>query len=363
MQELRDIPGIGKASFELLEAAGFRDTRSLARAGVEPLVNELQRANDILKIAKRAPARANIEKWILAAREAMGAEETAGDVDAADSVMPVDFEAMSEVAVMLGNAPCAIPFPGRWLAESRIPVADIVPGILLNRYAGDLEIRIEDRPPEPRNEDTPVRPPATQYVQLAEKPQQSRLEIDVTRVRRSGDPLPERLATTASKAAASPEFDEEDPASVLRTARQKTNAGRDRNSRRYIRGVLHSDPWRVRVGALVTLPLYLIIPAAIAASILLLLYDGNPEAYPWVRPWWVVFPFLVPVAGLGWLIWGHSCSCRICRQRLFIPSKHRKNIKAHHLPVLGYILPLCLHLLVFNWFRCTHCGTPVRLKK
>ena len=58
-----------------------------------------------------------------------------------------------------------------------------------------------------------------------------------------------------------------------------------------------------------------------------------------------------------------SGSCLICWQKLFIHRSHLKNAKAHHLPVLGYILPLCFHLLVFRWFRCTHCGTPVRLKE
>jgi hypothetical protein len=27
------------------------------------------------------------------------------------------------------------------------------------------------------------------------------------------------------------------------------------------------------------------------------------------------------------------------------------------------VVPLCLHLLLFSWFRCSSCGTPVRLKK
>jgi hypothetical protein len=31
--------------------------------------------------------------------------------------------------------------------------------------------------------------------------------------------------------------------------------------------------------------------------------------------------------------------------------------------VIGYIFPLCVHIILFRWFRCTHCGTPIRLKE
>jgi hypothetical protein len=140
-------------------------------------------------------------------------------------------------------------------------------------------------------------------------------------------------------------------------------SNKEKTPRRVVRGVPHSNPWRIRIGALITIPLMLLVPISIVVSPLLLLHDTKPDEYPWVRTWWLVFPLLLPLFGIAWLIWGHSCSCRICRIKLFVPSHHQKNAKAHHLPLLGYILPLCLHLLCFGWFRCTHCGTPVRLKK
>ena len=40
-----------------------------------------------------------------------------------------------------------------------------------------------------------------------------------------------------------------------------------------------------------------------------------------------------------------------------------KHIKAHRFPGMGYVVPLCFHMLTFGWFRCSSCGTPVRLKK
>ena len=361
MQNLADIPGIENTTLELLEAAGFRDVESLARAGVDRLTNELARANAILKIAGSAPARERVETWIRAAREAVG-EPDESPVAEVDAVMPVNFEAMPDVASMLSTSPCAIPFPGRQLAESDIPVAEIVPGILLNRYVGDLEVRIEDRLPATRVEGD-VRVTANQYVQVAENPKVTRQEIDVSRLRsieeysKSNAARGQRATGRRKIVGANGDVD------LIKAPRPETNAGKNINSRRYIRGVLHSQPWSIRAGALFTLLLLIVIPLSLVITPLLLLQDGDPGAYHWVRPWWVVVPFLVPLAGICWLLWASSCSCRICRQKLFVPKSHRKNAKAHHIPLLGYILPLTLHLLIFQWFRCTHCGTPVRLKK
>ena len=78
MAELISIPGIGKTSLELLEAAGFHDAESLAKAGVDELARELERANSILKISKRTPDRAVVEKWIASARDIVGVTEEAG---------------------------------------------------------------------------------------------------------------------------------------------------------------------------------------------------------------------------------------------------------------------------------------------
>jgi hypothetical protein len=357
MQRLNEIPGIEDTSLELLEAAGFRDCASLARAGVTPLTRELERANAILQIAGDPPRQEEIDRWIRSAREITGEENTE---PAAQAIMPVNFEVLPNVAAMLETAPCAIPFPGRWLAESNISVAEIVPGILLSRYAGDLEIRIEDRMPGVH---TASRAYVNQYVQVAERPQVGRLDIDVSRLRNTDEYLAATSAQSIVRVERPLARNANDAFNLISETLPETNTGINRNSRRYIRGVLHSNPWSVRLGALLTLALFILLPIAFVVSLLLVLSDGNPEVYHWVRPWWVVFPFLVPVVGLFWLIWGYSCSCRICRQKLFIPGKHRKNAKAHHLPLLGYILPLALHLLIFRWFRCTHCGTPVRLKK
>lgn len=360
MPSLTEIPGIAVTSLELLEAAGFRDCESLAKAGLEPLAREIERANAILKIADSPPTADEIAGWIRAARSRIGE----ADVDPLrESVMPVDFESLPEVAAMLKQAACAIPFPGRWLAESGLKVSDISPGILLNRCNGDLEICVEDRIATAKSLPKAV---SNQYVQISEKPQAARLNIDLDKLKSAEEfavatrGLRHRHRRADGASAGTPPTDASPPSDDWEST---TPSGHSPKSRRSIRGVLHTDPWSVRAGAVLTLVLLAIIALAVTTAPLLLLSDRDPEVYHWVRPWWIVFPFLLPIVALAWLIWGFPCSCRICRQKLFVPKQHRKNAKAHHLPLVGYILPLILHLLVFQWFRCTHCGTPVRLKK
>ena len=143
MTDLRSIPGIGRAAFELLEAAGFPDAESLAKAGVDELANELERANRILQIAKSPPVRDNVESWIASARDLMG---ISGEVKR-EVEMPVNYETMPRVASMLATAPLAIPLPAKILFRRGLAVADVPPAILLNRYSGDLEVKVEERVP------------------------------------------------------------------------------------------------------------------------------------------------------------------------------------------------------------------------
>jgi hypothetical protein len=77
----------------------------------------------------------------------------------------------------------------------------------------------------------------------------------------------------------------------------------------------------------------------------------------------IALPIALPILGLFYAVLANNSSCRVCCQKLFIPKPHLKNSRAHHVKVLGYILPLCAHIILFRWFRCTHCGTPIRLKE
>lgn len=156
---------------------------------------------------------------------------------------------------------------------------------------------------------------------------------------------------------------EEDRIALIRAPRAETNHGKDPESRAYIRGVLHTHPWHLRFGSVFSLFLAINLPAAVISAFLLLLSGEHPEAFGWVPGWLLVFPIALPLTGFGYLLWGMAGKCLVCKQRLFVHKGARKHVNAHRIKCLGFIIPLCLHMLAFHWFRCSSCGTPVRLRK
>ena len=350
MADLSSIPGLGKTSLELLEAAGFHDMEALSKVSAEDLSRELERANSILGISKRAPGQAVVAKWIATARERIGL----GEEPAGPSLVPVDYEKTPQVVSMLAAAPFAIPLPARLLVENQLGVSDIPAGILLNRYSGDLDVRVDERLPKNRQ---PKPAASSSYVQLADNSPQ-KLEIDTSRIRSINDmdgALPRMAAVKTSPSS--------DRVALIRAPRTETNRGRNPNSRWYIRGVLHSHPVSIYCGALVTLLLMVMVPVSVVSALLLLASAEMPGPFAWVPPWLLWFPVTLPLFGIAWVVWGLNGSCRICGQKLFMHRSHRKNAKAHHVRGIGYVVPLCFQILLFRWFRCTHCGTPVRLKE
>jgi len=349
MTNLTRIPGIGKAAVELLEVAGFPDAESLAKAGIDELASELERANRILRISQQAPERADVEKWIASAQDLTGVPQIASA-----AVMPVNQEIRPQVATMLANSPFAIPLPARFLVEQHLAVGDIPAAILLNRYSGDLEVKIEDRVPAFKH-GRPAVPSSN--VRLAEV-SGTRRDMDVSRIKSI-----DVLAGRPVKPVGVVPREENERIALLRAPRTETNLGRDPKSRRYIRGVMHSHPLGISAGAVVTLLLVGMLPLGIISSALLLVSREFPEYFSWVPAWLLVFPLSLPAFGIAYMIWGMPASCRICGQKIFVPRMCLKNSKAHRLPGLGHIIPVAIHILLFKWFRCTYCGTPVRLKQ
>lgn len=398
MSSLTRIPGLGQSTLELLEAAGFQSVEAVALAEPSALLRELQMANQVLHISEGAPSPDEVDELIRAARATEVAQPAAVNGAPASSAVPIDHERNPEVQRMLAAAPFAIPLPSRVLRDRGVSVGDIPAGILLNRYSGDLDVRAPvtkpvsaTKPvpvvlPAPVVQDTPVRSilpagthasesaprpasgapqPSLTVVQLAENtaPKQG---LDLNKVRTFEEAvadsfkLPDEVVAAQKPTAAAPANDR---VSLLRTPREETNRGRDPKSRRYIRGVLHSQPVKIYLGALTTLPMLLLFPVSLLAAVMLLASDLMPLWFGWVPGWWIVLPVSLPVFGLLWLTTAVGGICRVCGQKLFVHRGHLKNPRAHHIRFLGYVLPLCIHILLFRWFRCSHCGTPIRLKE
>ena len=349
MPELNKIQGISEASLQLLEASGIDTIAELAALDADHLAAELHLANETLSHVKRLPGKAAISRWITQAIAIVGAEPTADtppEIEAA-----VNFEANPEVAEMLVRAPCAIPLPSKIMMGKGLRVSDVPAGILLNRYSGDLEVRVGN--PAPPKSELPTRRKSGDLESFSKSlPPQVSTSISAQPAKEKGNRVP------GSKSG-----HEEDRIALIRAPRAETNLGKDPESRQYIRGVLHTHPWHLRFGAVFSLLLLANLPIAVASSFLLLASEEKPKIFAWVPQWWLAFPIALPITGLGYLLWGLTGKCRICNQKLFARKGALKHEKAHRIPGMGFIAPLCLHLLAFNWFRCSSCGTPVRLRK
>ena len=322
MTDLRNIAGMDEDAQDLLEAVGILDLRALAGADVDELAQELDRANRILQYAAHPPTMGDLENWIAAARLCH-----------------------PKFAPVRTNPPANQPPPN---SDGRDDPPTEPHGLIGKTL-------------EPSHAGRKVS--SISYVHLAESVSQMR-QLDTARVRSFAEIEQLEENTPPAQVQSSGENSGEiSRRSLLRTPLEETNRGRDPQSRAYIRGILHTHPISMRFGALNTLILPFLVVSGILATIFLVFSARYPDHFIWVSPWLVAFPAALLVSGVFYLISGIWGRCRICNQRLFFPRACRKNTKAHHIFGLGYIIPLCLHLLIFRWFRCSFCGTSIRLKK
>jgi hypothetical protein len=340
---LSSICEIEKTTLDLFEAAGFHDIESLAESELEALHAALNRVNLRHEIASSDPSRADLERWIGMARDLVGV---------ADRAMGMS-EPSPEVASSLSTAPFALPLPASSLTDGRLSIDDLPP--LLNHSSGDLEVRVEGHLPRSLQ---PRRVVASEYIRLAEHSNSSqRLEIDTSRIQSTESFGQAKRTSSGGQSLAVDEC-----FAVICDRREEDPNRRPRKSRRSIRGVLHKRPFSVTSGALVTLLVMIAVPCSLGAGALLFLSAESPGYFGWVPSWLLAVPIALPLLGVCYLIWGVDGSCRVCGQKLFVHRSHMKSPMAHRIRGLGYILPLCIHVLVFRWFRCTHCGTFIRLK-
>ena len=354
--ELSSINGIDASALELLEAAGFAEVKALAGADAALLHRELANANALLHLARENVSRSQVENWIEQARALTNellAPPVPPDFDTIEDVPPtviaVDYERSPEVQLMLASAPFALPLPAKVLMDHQVAVSQIPAGIMLNRYIGDLDVRVSQGPPAAAEH-------ASSYSSnLSERSRV--LNLDISRVRSADEQRFQGMRVPGSVSEVQTRQD------LMRAPRASTNMGRSPESRWFIRGVLHNNPLRMYFAALITLCMTFVLPAALLSALLLIFSSEAPQTFSWVPPWLLAFPIALPVVGLAYLFWGVGGTCRVCNQKLFVHRSHLKNAKAHHVTGLGYVIPLCVHLLVFRWYRCTHCGTPARIKE
>lgn len=365
MGVLKSERSLNSNARQLLAAAGLVDVDSIAAADANYLHQKLQEVNARENMYDTLPSLSIVAQWIYEARQMVAASgnETDGCVDFQGGEQAeefVNFELDPDVLEMIAMAPVALPIPGKSLAEKKVPVSEIPEGILLTAARGDVSMRVGTKSPEKVQASQTVKTPVSHgsYVNTISFGLK-RESVDRSRIRSIQEFVdPDKQPDVAQQKARA-----EERLRILRAALPETNEGIDPSSRRYIRGVLHSNPNQVLWGAIFTLASQTLIPLGIFAAIALLLKDNGSAPFQWVPSWFLALPLSVFVAGILYLTVSYSSSCRICGQKCFVPRNCLKNRKAHHIRFLGHVFAVALHILLFRWFRCTYCGTPVRLKE
>ena len=318
MDDLSNLSGLGKLSIELLETVGIDSLDSLSRGNADELLIEMTKANRILHIRKKAPTTAELLKWIDQAREITGYDPES-EVTKLEEIVPAIEEAL-----------VAIPVQGSSLVEKGVKASDVP------------IIEVIQRPPKGVSSEKNILP-KTETDKSAHKEHVVK-NVFVPAAKAPVEPL-EGSEVTPLKAK---ERDYRTQAS------EGLNKGKKEHSKRYIRGVLYPQPFKLRLAAFVAVLFFLSMPIAIV-GIVMIVQTGIIM--------WAAAPAATILLSLIYLVVAVRMKCRICGQPLYTPKGCLRHIKAHHFPLLGYILPTSIHILFFNWFRCTYCGTSIRLKK
>ena len=371
-QAISKIPGLGKFSIDLLGAVGIENSSQLAQADPDILHLDLTKANNVLVLRESSPSPKEVISWIERAREITGIEGSQFDSD---------LDQLAEIEEML----VAIPVHGRRLAEQGIKVTDVP--VMETVVSGMKEKKTLPRTPpitNPKREFRPDADPAEKLVPLRrnvpERPRFSKknplaIPEDVPK----GPPaskgnsfaIPEEVPLLQDVPEGPPAskrnsfaISEEKPQIAPLVSKRKQdvrvsvskglNAGKKLHSRTFIRGVLNPHIWRMRISSFITLLMFVLMPASLTALGMVMKTKNL---------WWFAVPAVFLVIFFFYLTVASRMKCRVCGQPVFSPKSCRKHIKAHRSRMFGYIIPTSIHMILFHWFRCTYCGTSVRLRK
>lgn len=374
MHSLQSIDQLPKDAIDLLEAIGYLDAREFSTADRLELLDEMVKANAVLGIMGKVPDEDQVRQWQESVDVQLGPapgevkrdphlgpldhtprstedlrERASRESDASDQHVSLtasgqheNFESDPEVQSMLDVSPTAELIPAELIKRTKLAVGDIPEGVLLTECQGDVAMKVVSARSKKQRVST----------QKATAPKRTE-SLMTSRIRSFREHETEDHHIKP--------LDKGEQRDIV-TLSKGLNAGLTPDSRRFVRGVLHPEPMRVRTSAFFAVLVQLMLVLTVFGIPALILIDQMYD-YP-ATTWWVIGLLSCSLlSAIGYLIWGLAARCRVCGQRQFAPKKCLKNRKAHHIPLIGYIFPTSLHAIFFKWFYCTYCGTAVRLKK
>ena len=329
--DLLDSQVISGDDAQLLGAVGVETLEALSQSEPENLLDEIENANSHLGLVEQLPNLDQLVIWINEARNRL---------DEAESTPVTRLDEVVELIPI--SVAKAYPVSKESILKNKIEVGDVP---VMDEFLEEKDLYVE----EVRKIDSETSEIKATVREISPN--------TPTRKISSKEDIRESISGT-EKAEVEPlernkEFD------LRKTATPEINAGRTLHSRAYIRGVLHPQPFRVKLGAFLSVLTLILIPLSLMAGGALLLFKDDHELVIWSA----AVPAVLVILALMYSMFARPVKCRVCGQPLFQAKSCRRNPQAHHIPFLGYILPTSLQLLIFHWFRCMYCGTSIRLKE
>ncbi len=343
--KLVDLQELDSASIELLEAVGVDRVTSLAKSSSEHLQVEMAKANGMLRLREEHPDALEIQRWINFATDHAGHRLEA--ISTAKSVQQSSEAGIQEPLLE------AIVISPQKLIDGGIQASDVP---IMEEFISEEEFALQRAPVSPAVFDSPEKksePKVSSTVGKVSIGKEKKLfslpddegELSLPTDQNSSSSGTREIAPLQGKGR-----------QLINAPLPETNAGKKQHSRSYIRGVLHPQPFKVYFGAFISLLALPMLPLTFVAL----------GVAAWKPEWWMycaAVPALGVILGLLYLMISTKPRCRICGQPIFVPKRCFRHVKAHHLPLIGYIIPTSIQLILFKWFRCIFCGTAVRLKE
>lgn len=329
--DLLDSQVISGDNAQLLGAVGVETLAALSQSDPGSLLEEIENANTHLGLVEQLPNLSQLVTWI---------DEARNRLDEAESTPVTRLDEVVELIPI--SVAKAYPVSKESILKNKIEVGDVP---VMDEFLEGRDLYVE----EVRKIDSePFELKATVREISSKTPAKKISSKEDIRESISGSEKSEVEPLERNQ-----EFD------LRKMATPKLNVGRTLHSRAYIRGVLHPQPFRVKLGAFLSVLTIVLIPLSLMAGGALLFFKDDHELVIWSA----AIPAVLVILALMYLMFARPVKCRVCGQPLFQAKSCRRNPQGHHIPFLGYILPTSFQLLIFHWFRCMYCGTSIRLKK
>ncbi len=348
MKSIHDVENMQPEAIELFEAAGYIDAQAIFDHSISDITTELIKANNVLEIINTDPNHAMVMQWLkpLEIKSGKVFDKDLSEIDPSMLIKPKD----------ILNTPFAVVVSEEFIEKHHIDLSELPSGDV--RFLEKEQAIAFLRGNEAASVSYDVLSDPTLSID-SEKEKKDLLN-DLTANKKDSPILDKsrilKTETFQNEGSNVTPIPRNIDINHTKTTREKTNEGKDPQSKFYIKGVFHKGGPRFKAGCRWFIFANLLICLSFAITPLVLV---DRDKYIWA----VWAPLLIVLAILIYLTAAQRSSCPVCNQKQFAPRRCLKHKSAHHWPIFGYMLPTAIHALLFKWFRCIFCGTSIRLKK